>query len=230
MGQGFSLRGCGVVFDLDGTLIDSWHVASEAFCFAFRSTTGRADPPVADFTARLGLPFEQILFELGLPEQMRVPFVEFSQAHAHTIRPYEGIVLELAALRAAGARLGIVTGKDRKRAKYLLCHTHLARYFDALITPDDAPGKPDPRCLFECLKRLQCSRSYAVYVGDSLSDMQCGKRAFVLRVFARWGALRAVDIAEYDLIAETPQQLSAILVSWSQSQGCWAAMERRAAS
>jgi phosphoglycolate phosphatase-like HAD superfamily hydrolase len=209
------LQDCAVMFDLDGTLIDSWRVAREAFCFAFRRATGREDAPVEGFTARLGMPFEQILIELGLPPGMRDHFHDYSQAHADTIRPYDGIPDELAILRGAGARLGIVTGKDRARAQYLLDNTRLATYFDALITPSDAPGKPDPGCLAECLQRVGCSKSLAVYVGDALTDMQCGQRAEVVRMYARWGSLKELAPGDYDLCADQPHEVSDILLTWA---------------
>jgi len=203
------------MFDLDGTLIDSWRVAREAFCFAFRRATGLDEAPVGGFTARLGMPFDQILLELGLPAVMWEHFHEYSQSHADLIRPYEGIVEELEILRDAGARLGIVTGKERARAQYLLDNTRLASYFDVLITPSDAPGKPDPGCLIECLRRVGCSTPRSLYVGDALIDMQCAYRASVVRVFARWGAHQELARSEYDLAVDQPHELSDILLSWA---------------
>jgi HAD superfamily hydrolase (TIGR01549 family) len=204
-----------VLFDLDGTLVDSWQVAKQAFCFAYRRATSRESPPVDAFEARLGRPFPEILRELDLPLSMHAHFIEYSQQNAHTIRPFAGVMPALAALRAAGIRIGVVTGKDRPRSEQLLKITGLNAYVHALTTPDDAPGKPDPASLFDCLHQLGCSPFSSAYVGDALADMECGRRAKVLRVFAKWGALRDLDAGEYDHVATDPAQIQELFLSWA---------------
>ncbi len=74
-------------------------------------------------------------------------------------------------------RLGIVTGRPRMEAEYVLDRFRMREYFDALVTKEDAPGKPDPSGINLALRKLGVKR--AVYVGDNVDDIRAAKAAGV---------------------------------------------------
>jgi AHBA synthesis associated protein len=196
-----------VIFDLDGVLLDSWHVAQQAFEHAFRVHLPHGVPPVDAFRGMLGAPFAQILEALGLPPGLRPHFENFSRGLASQIQPFPGIHELLSELVARGHPLAVLTGKSAIRTHELLRITGLAGYFGAVVTPDDAPGKPDPEGPRRCLELLNVPPTPAFLVGDALYDMLAARNAGLIPIFARWGALHPLSVDLYQHAADRPYQI-----------------------
>lgn len=176
-----------VVFDLDGTLLDSLPLVLQAITHAIEPFGRR---PTMDLFANLGGPPERFLGAL-LHDLKHLPAAlerlgTFHSQNAHLIRPYDGGPALLAELRALGVQVGLWTGRDRESATWLLKHHRIEEYFTAAVCGDDLPShKPDPEGLLEVLQRLGVSPTETLFVGDSDVDVLGGGAAGVNTLLIR---------------------------------------------
>ncbi len=181
-----------VLFDLDGTLVDSARDLMDAVN-AVLAEEGLRAVDLDETRAMIGdgarVLLERALARTGgdpgaapglLP---RLLALYEAGASRHT-RPYPGVVETLEALRAAGLRLAVVTNKPERAARLVLADMGLDRYFEAVIGGDTLPRrKPDPAPVHEALRRLGVAPDRAAMVGDNHHDVEAG-RAAGLRVVA----------------------------------------------
>ena len=178
----------GLIFDFDGTLVDSYPLIEEAFAHVMR-THGLDEAARALFRQSRGLP---------LPEQMKriapdawEDLVETYRSVDHRLghaRVFRGIPTLVRRLRQAGAPLGVVSCKRRALVEAELEAAGLRAFFNVVIGFEDVtPPKPAPDPLLAAIARLGLSRTGAVYVGDSMVDLQTGRAARVRTVLAAWG-------------------------------------------
>lgn len=178
----------GVVFDLDGVLIDSR--ANMALAWAtVREACGYPHPFEAYF-AGIGRPFADILRGMGITERLdeaeRV-FMSASRAAFGDIGLYPGTRAGLERLRRAGFRLGIVTSKDAGRTALAVDRIG-PDLFDAVQAP--APGlagKPAPDQLLAVAAGFGLPAARLVYVGDMAVDAEAAAGAGALYAHAGWG-------------------------------------------
>lgn len=170
-----------VVFDLDGTLLDSLSLVLRAFTHAVAPFGGR--PTMAMF-ATLGGPPDKVFNDL-VDDPGQVPAAlrrlhDFNQENQHLITPFAGAVELLDQLRARSVRLGVWTGRDRASTDYLLKVHQLTERFEAVVCGDDlASHKPDSEGLINLLKRLEVTAAHTLYVGDADVDVLGGAGARV---------------------------------------------------
>ncbi len=177
-----------VVFDLDGTVIDSKPVMIHAFQIAYDSVVGAGEPPVDGFLRLLGAPFPDILAQLGLPAQMYGPFRAISRAGIDDVTVHRDVLAACGYARAAGCRTAIHTGKDRERTVEILSRFRLSAHFDGIVAGDDPyPGKPAPDGLHHLCRGLAVDPADTVVVGDSALDMESGRAAGATTVGCLWG-------------------------------------------
>ncbi len=179
-----------VLFDLDGTLIDTFHLYLEAYTRALTPFLGRV-PTLDDFIARKPSSERHFLAEWLGAERAVACHAEV-QRHYEVLHdalcegPYEGVREMLAALRTAGYPLGIVTGKGRAAWEITEAAFDLGR-FQVVITEDDVPHpKPEPSGLLAAAERLGIEPAQALYIGDSLADLEAGRRAGMQIGAALW--------------------------------------------
>lgn len=183
-----------VVFDLDGTLLDSLSLVLQALGHAL-APYGPA--PTMQIFPRLGGPPERFIREL-VADPRHVPVVvermaEFHRTHGHRLKPFPGVRPMLERLRARGVPLGLWTGRDRHSADWLLGQHGLAGFFGAIVCGDDLPThKPDPEGLRRILDRLGTTPGEALLVGDSDVDVLGGTACGVATLLI---AAREVDAA-----------------------------------
>nr|WP_296073375.1 HAD hydrolase-like protein [uncultured Actinoplanes sp.] len=203
-----------VLFDLDGTLVDSEQIAVESFREAFAECVGCGDPPVSEFLAMAGMPFERIVERLTLPTAMVDLFRQYSVARSHRVRLFAGISPMLTMLASADVRMGIITGKDRPRAEQIIGRLGLDCYCTELVTPSDPPApKPSPDGVQWLLRRLRGEAAGAVLVGDSPNDIRAGQAAGVRTVACTWGAglPPALTAARPDELVHSVAELTGVL-------------------
>lgn len=183
------------IFDLDGVVIDSKAVIEAAFAQAFLRHFPDLAPPTHRFFSHMGKGLRQILEELRLPLAMADDFVECSTQLEHQIRPFAGMPELLSGLKAAGAYVGLATGKERMRTLRILRDKDLLRHFCLVVCSDDVPrGKPDPASIDAHVSFGGLDRRTTYFLGDALSDVRCAVNSRVWPVAALWGGITPSEV------------------------------------
>jgi HAD superfamily hydrolase (TIGR01509 family) len=168
-----------LVFDLDGTLLDSMPLVLRAYHHALAPYA--APMTDAELMARLGGPPERI-FEQLLSDSTHVTgalerLARYSGEAWQLIEPFPGMIDALDAYRRAGCALGVWTGRERASTEWLLQRHGLAGRIQQVVCGDDlGTHKPDPAGLAEILRRLGAPTDDAVFVGDADVDVAAGAR------------------------------------------------------
>jgi pyrophosphatase PpaX len=190
-----------VLFDLDGTLVDSIELIVAAAMHAFASRPGPA-PTEAEIRRTIGRP---LVTQFGpwLVGDDDLPFLiskyrEYQlEHHDRLTTAYTGIPEAVAALDAAGYAMGIVTSKVGFMAERALVHVGLLRYMRLVIASDSTERhKPDPQPVLVAMERLGADPAATVLFGDSPYDMQAGRAAGIAAVGVAWGAFSPEVLVE----------------------------------
>jgi pyrophosphatase PpaX len=207
-----------VLFDLDGTLIDSIGLLLASVNHTFAERGGRA-PTEEEWIAGIGTP---------LAEQLR-PFVEsdedaaslvnryraFQRRHHDALTTaYDGVLETLEELYNWGHPMGVVTSKSNEMMERSLRHTGIDVYLKTMIGCDScAIHKPDPFPVRMALDELGYEAHEAVFVGDSPHDIAAGNAAGVTTIAALWGPFTRHQLKPYkptlflDRISELPRMV-----------------------
>ena len=184
------------IFDLDGTLLDTLDDLASAVNFALR-THGMPEHSIDDVRRFVGNGVRKLM-ERAVPDGADNPsfdetFASFRQYYMDhsldTTRPYEGIPETLAALRARGCRLAVVSNK-MMAATQALCRHFFPDTIEVAIGEDEAAGirkKPAPDTVLAALKALGVGKENAVYVGDSDVDIQTAHNSGIPCISVLWG-------------------------------------------
>lgn len=180
-----------VLFDLDGTLVDTRELILASFRYALRRVLGR-DLPDDVLLAGQGTPLiEQMRrFDPGRAEELTRIYTEFNlREHDALAREFPGVRELLSDLQEDGVRLAVVTSKRREGALLGLRRFGIAPYLAAAVFMEDTcEHKPSPEPVREALRRLGCPPAHAVMVGDSPYDMQSARAAGVEALGVAWGS------------------------------------------
>jgi len=185
-----------VVFDLDGTLLDTLKDLTDADNYMLSSL---GFPPVSEKQVRsyMGNGIKQLI-RLSIPDGENNP--RFSEAynlylsryipHADdTTRPYDGIEKLLSALKESGVKIAVVSNKNHT-ATEALCKKHFGGIIDVAIGENEEAGvrkKPFPDTVFFALERLGVGAEDAVYVGDTEVDILTAKNSGLKCICVGWG-------------------------------------------
>ena len=204
-----------VLFDLDGTLIDSGAIILASFRHATQ-TVLRREIPDAELAALVGgsnIHDQMRSIDAGQVDELVRVYREHNEPLHDELEAFEGIEHVLAELRRQGRRLGIVTAKRRKTVELAFAVLPLEHYFDVVVTSDMTEHhKPDPEPVLTALERLGVGPAEAAFVGDSPFDVASGKAAGVFTVAVAWGNIHPIEnLAEADVLVETPGQLLEVL-------------------
>jgi pyrophosphatase PpaX len=191
-----------VLFDLDGTLVDTVELIRVSFRRATKAVLGAALPDELTM-ANVGQPLRTQFEDLvpGRADELVRVYREFNQAlHDELIRDYPGTPDVLRGLASRGIPMGVVTSKGTEGAMRDLAHFGLTDFFEVVVSADDVPvHKPDPYPLRFAAAALGVPLEYCVYVGDSPHDMRAAISGSAIAVAALWGAF-----AERDVLAPGP--------------------------
>lgn len=188
--EGRSREPDAILFDLDGTLIDTYRLYLESYRRALEPYLGYR-PTVEEFIARGPSSEKRFLagwIGAGNADACHAAMVRhYAELHgALGEGPYPGVREMLAALRAAGYPLGIVTGKGRHAWEVTEAALGLGP-FRVVVTDDDvASPKPDPEGLRLAAAELGVSAAECLYVGDSAGDLAAGRNAGMRVAAALW--------------------------------------------
>lgn len=196
-----------VVFDLDGTLIDSLADIIESFRYGFAALGLPAPEPEAVRSA-IGQPLEAMYARFAPPEQVSALCAYYREHYtAHftdRTRPYPGVLTLLGALRETGYKTVVATTKQTWMAVQLVEALGMGHLLDHVQGTDGFPPKPAPDVIVRALDAVGGKGQWMV--GDTVSDIAAGKAAGLKTYAVSWGTHDAATLA-----AAKPDVLAASL-------------------
>jgi phosphoglycolate phosphatase len=195
-----------VIFDCDGTLVDSQHMILTAMTEAY-GTHGLALPERETLLSVIGLSLTEAFTALAkgdarfpvasLAEHYRLAFHAMRERGDHMEPLYPGAADAIGALaRRDGVMLGIATGKSQRGVRLVLTHHGLIDHFITIKTADDAPSKPDPGMVIGAMREAGVDAADTVVVGDTVYDIAMARAAGVAAIAVTWGYHRAEALAQ----------------------------------
>lgn len=213
-----------ILFDCDGTLVDSQHAIVEAMSAAFVSC-GVTPPTREEILSVVGLSLPETFavlsrgavdFPAGALEEAYRSTYRTQREAAPTEPLYPGARETLDMLRArADLNLGMVTGKARRGVRRVLTGHAMEGWFSTIQTADDAPSKPHPAMVLQAMAEMGAEPGFTVVVGDTTYDMEMAKAAGAFAIAVGWGyhAPGALLAAGADLLVERFADLPAAIES-----------------
>ncbi|MBI5723808.1 MAG: HAD family hydrolase [Planctomycetes bacterium] len=211
-----------VLFDLDGTLLDTIDDLSDSMNASLASL-GLSGHGVKEYKIFVGEGIEH-LAKRSLPENRRDPQTiktlvaamrkEYSQRWAAKTKPYDGIVELLADLAKKGLKLAVLSNKPDDFSKLMIRHYFPTTEFSAVA--GHIPGgtkKPDPTGAIAIAESLHLRPAEFIYIGDTNTDMQTAVSAGMFPVGALWGFRSAGELTQSGakVLIESPMQLPELL-------------------
>lgn len=193
-------RPAAVLFDLDGTLIDSITLILGSMRHAF-AKCGRAVPSDDEWLTGVGIPLRTMFQRYGSDDveidRLIAAYREHQLAnHDGLVRCYDEVPQTLAALQRAGHPLAVVTSKGDLLARRGLELVGIAGHFETIVSCDSCTRhKPHPEPVLTALERLGYEPDEALFVGDSVHDIEAGNAAGVETVAALWGPFSREQLA-----------------------------------
>jgi pyrophosphatase PpaX len=207
-----------VLFDLDGTLIDSGPMIVSSMKHAARSVLGQEIPDEV-LSAAVGGPGLVAQMQALAPDRVDdlvAAYREHNEPLHEELEAFWEVVEVLPRLREEGRRLGIVTAK--RRATVGLAFDRLPgleESFDVVVTSDDTERhKPSPDPILKALERLGAAPADAAYVGDSPFDVRSAKAAGVYAIAVAWGGIHGDEVLlhqEPDAFVRHAEELLGVL-------------------
>ena len=202
-----------VLFDLDGTLIDSTELIVGSFEHTYRKM-GRVMSR-EQIQADLGMPLRNTLHRYFAGADLERAMNAYLSYNL--VRQMAGVARLVKRLKDAGLRLGVVTSKLRDTAQRGLTLCHLDRLFEVLVAKEDTDRhKPDSEPLIYALAAFEADASECAYVGDTPLDIEAARGAGVRAVAALWRPVNPEAFSQWepDAYARTPDEAADILESW----------------
>ncbi|MEJ0076336.1 MAG: HAD-IA family hydrolase [Alphaproteobacteria bacterium] len=186
-----------IIFDCDGTLVDSQHMIVAAMTKAY-DAHGLALPAREVLLSVVGLSLVEAFTKLGdgldgfpaesLADHYRDAFHAMRAPGAPVEPLYPGAAEAIAALaRRDDTALGIATGKSQRGVRLVLGHHGLLDHFITIKTADDAPSKPDPEMVLAAMREAGAAAQNTIVVGDTVYDIAMARAAGAAGVGVTWG-------------------------------------------
>lgn len=209
-----------VLFDMDGTLLNTLDDLAEACNYALRKM-GYPTHPNEAYKRFVGNG-AKVLIQRILPkealneavaEQARAIFDEYYQAHQFdNTRPYPGIPELLETLKQANMKLGVVSNKPDEFVQKIAAY-YFPDIFDAVAGQQGQQTKPDPAGIQKVMEELQLTAGEVLYVGDSGVDIETAHNAHIYDCGVSWGFRGAEELKQYGAaqIADKPEDILRLL-------------------
>ncbi|MEZ5839715.1 MAG: HAD-IA family hydrolase [Hyphomicrobiales bacterium] len=186
-----------VLFDCDGTIVDSQHMIVEAMARAF-GRHGLAAPARAAVVDVIGLSLPVAIARLlpegsavaadDIVESYKAGYFEMRSDPVHREMLFPGAREAIEALgRRADVLLGVATGKSQRGVRSLFAATGLGHHFTTIQTADDAPSKPHPGMVHQAVAETGVAMKNVVVVGDTSYDMEMAAAAGATGIGVAWG-------------------------------------------
>lgn len=208
-----------VIFDLDGTLLNTIADLGNACNYALKSM-GFSPHPLSAYNYMVGNGVRKLM-ERAEPDatsdtidELLRHFREYYDEHCTDLtQPYPGIPELLQTLREQGIRVAVTSNKYQKAVDKIIAHYFGDIEFAAILGEvPERPKKPDPSIVFEALSLCPTPKNDVLYVGDSAVDMETARRACVESVGVTWGFRPVSELrtAYADNIVSTPDEILTI--------------------
>jgi pyrophosphatase PpaX len=202
-----------VLFDLDGTVVDSGSIILASMRHATREVLGR-DFGDAELMQAVGGPGLEAQMEVFAPERVD-ELVQVYRAHNEPLHDEleacAGMEDVLLRLHEQGHRLGIVTAKRRSTVELAFARVPIAHLFETVVGGDETQKhKPDPEPLLLAAERMNARPAETAYVGDSPFDIRAAKAAGMHAIAVTWGRIHdreRLEREEPDAIVDTAEEL-----------------------
>jgi pyrophosphatase PpaX len=219
-----------VLFDLDGTLIDSVRLILDSYHHTL-ATHGLPPRSDEEWLRGVGTPltvqFAEWCSDQETLDALIATYRDYNLAnHDRMVTVYPGVVDMVAAIKRRGLSTGLVTSKNRNGALRGLTLVKLESLMDVLVCSDEvANPKPHPEPVERAVELLGADRAETVYVGDSIHDMRSGRAAGVHTAAVLWGPFGRSHLegASPDYWLEKPDDLLGIIGPESVAGGASAA-------
>ncbi len=207
-----------VIFDFDGTLVNTNDVIIEAWQYTYKFYSGN-EMPVDHITKCFGEPL-LITMAREFPEVAPEESAEVYRLHQREkadelVKLFPGIEDMLKAVKAAGYKVGVVTSRTKESTEFYMEKFGITDYFDSIVSCDDTDKhKPNPEPLLLGLRKLGAEAESTLMVGDSAFDIKCANNAGVKSVLVDWritGADDKLKDCKVDYMIENPMSLLDVL-------------------
>ena len=205
-----------VIFDFDGTLVDTIPLIVESWNAAVRKSLGRSFT-TPEVIALFGLPEPEML-RRAVPADAWQSALDAYYRHYETkhdcVQPFPGILRLLQRIAANCIPIGVMTGKARVTADISLRALQWNALFRCVVTGDEvAEQKPHPEGVLKVAAAMDVDPARCVFVGDSPVDIAAGRSAGMMTVAAAWHShyLEQLRQAGADVFCETPESVAAAL-------------------
>ena len=186
-----------VVFDCDGTLVDSQHNIITCMEASFTSN-GLVAPAADKVRGIIGLNLDRAIYHLmeekedrellgRLVDGYKQAFFENRLKDEHHEPLYDGVLETLEKLASQNILMAVATGKSLRGLNAVVEKHGLHDYFTSLQTPDHNPGKPHPQMAYSAMEAVGADPAHTYMVGDTSYDMQLAKNAGIHAVGVEWG-------------------------------------------
>lgn len=219
-----------ILFDVDGTLVDTVQLIVKALDYTYRKHLG------------IALPYEEIRRLIGLPLHVQMHYLDdkvnghvdyalmeaderaFYETHRHEERVIPEMVDAVRTAKQRGFLTALVTSKNRLEYAVVRPRLQLDAWVDAVVTADDTERhKPHPDPVLKALEQLGIDPEEAIYIGDTVYDIACGRSAGTLVASVAWGAHLPEDLqsAQPDYFFESPKDVLEWIesLSWIDNDG-----------
>jgi len=200
-----------IIFDVDGTLIDTGKAVEESYKRAIFEETGR-NMTGKELSRVYGIPTAQAFESLGVSNVERAcrRYYDYLFRAFKNVKPFDGVVEMLAVVKGLGLGSGIVTSRNRDEVANDASLQGLLKYTGHVICAEDTEKhKPEAEPVTRLLEIAERDRSEALYLGDTYYDYMCARNAEVSFALAAWGATRTEGI-EADYVLHEPKDLLAL--------------------
>ncbi|GAE32889.1 HAD family hydrolase [Halalkalibacter hemicellulosilyticus] len=208
----------GVLFDLDGTLINSEWLGTESYNYGIQKILNK-ELTKSDKQYLLGKPFNALndlfpFLTVTETEKIIAETLGYYRKYHHQIKEYEGIKEMLQGLKNKGYKLGLVTAKLKNNATKELENTGLFPFFEVIMRKEDCyEFKPSPVPLLQLAEKLNLKPIECLYIGDQPTDIQATHSANMISVAALWGEGKMERLCPLNpnYLFKSPKQLTKLL-------------------
>jgi pyrophosphatase PpaX len=205
-----------VLFDLDGTIIDTNRLIIDSFQYTYKKSLG-LEVSEQEILKYFGEPLLVTLkrYSEEKADELFKTYIDYNETrHNDTVTIFEGVQELLEELKKQGYTLALVTSKRRKVAQMGLDLFDISKHFDVFVALEDTElHKPNPAPAIKALELLNANPQDAIMVGDSVFDIHCAHGAGVKAVLVKWSAAQGFqgDVASADYVVHDTEELLKVI-------------------